>query len=56
MFDKTAAIEKRRKVVTRDKMVLDAIDFPWAWGTGCVWGSGYGNTDEEKRSRTDAKR
>jgi len=55
MFDKTAAVEKRRKVFTRDEMILDAVNFPWPWGTRCVWGSGYGNA-WRKRSRTDAIR
>lgn len=36
MFDETAAIEQRREVFTRDKMVLDAIIFSRARGTRCV--------------------
>ncbi len=37
VFNETAPIEERNEVFTRDKMVLDAINFSWPWRTRCVW-------------------
>jgi hypothetical protein len=58
MLDEPAAVEERREVFTRDKIVLDGVKFSWPWRARRVWGVWLRNApgDREAELTRDAKR